>query len=63
MCGSSGAAGAQQPLDYGSIYACRRYHVQPELLDESLSGLSKPEGLLGQDGLFRQLKKALRSGL
>lgn len=33
--------------------------VKPELLDELLSGLSKPDDLLGDDGLFRQLKKAL----
>lgn len=33
--------------------------IKPELLDELLSGLSKPDDLLGDDGLFRQLKKAL----
>ena len=33
--------------------------IKPELLDELLSGLSKPEELLGDAGLFRQLKKAL----
>jgi putative transposase len=33
--------------------------IKPELLDELLSGLSKPEDLLGDGGLFRQLKKAL----
>lgn len=33
--------------------------IKPELLDELLSGLSKPEDLLGDDGLCRQLKKAL----
>jgi len=33
--------------------------IKPELLDELLSGLSKPEDLLGDAGLFRQLKKAL----
>src|SRR5437762_2037364 len=33
--------------------------IKPEILDELLSGLSKPEELLGDAGLFRQLKKAL----
>jgi putative transposase len=33
--------------------------IKPELLDELLSGLSKPEELLGDAGLFQQLKKAL----
>jgi len=33
--------------------------IKAELLDELLSGLSKPEDLLGDAGLFRQLKKAL----
>lgn len=33
--------------------------IKPELLDELLSGLSKPEDLLGEGGLFRDLKKAL----
>ena len=33
--------------------------IKPELLDEVLSGLSKPEDLPGDAGLFRQLKKAL----
>ena len=33
--------------------------IKAELLDELLSGLSKPEDLLGDGGLFRQLKKAL----
>jgi len=33
--------------------------IKPELLDELLSGLSKPEDLLGDGGLFRELKKAL----
>lgn len=33
--------------------------IKPELLDELLSGLSKPKDLLGDAGLFRQLKKAL----
>lgn len=33
--------------------------LRPELLDELLSGYEKPEDLLGEEGLFRQLKKAL----
>lgn len=33
--------------------------IKPELLDELLSGLSQPEDLLGEGGLFRDLKKAL----
>jgi transposase-like protein len=33
--------------------------IKPELLDELLSGLSGPDELLGDAGLFRQLKKAL----
>lgn len=33
--------------------------IKPELLDELLSGVSTPDDLLGGDGLFRQLKKAL----
>ncbi len=33
--------------------------IKPEVLDELLSGLEKPEDLLGDDGLFRHLKKAL----
>jgi len=33
--------------------------LRPELLDELLSGYERPEDLLGEDGLFRQLKKAL----
>jgi putative transposase len=33
--------------------------VRPELLDELLAGYETPEDLLGDDGLFRQLKKAL----
>jgi putative transposase len=33
--------------------------IKPEILDDLLSGLSKPEDLLGDSGLFRQLKKAL----
>jgi len=33
--------------------------LRPELLDELLSGYEQPEDLLGEAGLFRQLKKAL----
>ena len=33
--------------------------LRPELLDELLSGYEKPEDLLGEDGLFKQLKEAL----
>lgn len=33
--------------------------IKTELLDELLSGVSSPEDLLGDGGVFRQLKKAL----
>lgn len=33
--------------------------IKPELLDELLSGVSGPDDLMGDAGLFRQLKKAL----
>ena len=33
--------------------------IKPELLDELLSGVSSPEDLTGDSGLFKQLKKAL----
>lgn len=33
--------------------------IRPELLDELLSGYDKPADLLGDDGIFRQLKKRL----
>jgi putative transposase len=33
--------------------------IKPELLDELLSGVNNPEDLLGDGGVFRQLKKAL----
>ena len=33
--------------------------LRPELLDELLAGYETPEDLLGDDGLFKQLKKAL----
>ena len=33
--------------------------LRPELLDELLSGYEKPEDLLGEEGLFWQLKEAL----
>ncbi len=33
--------------------------IRAELLDELLAGYEKPEDLLGEEGLFKQLKKAL----
>jgi putative transposase len=33
--------------------------IKAELLDELLAGYEKPEDLLGEEGLFKQLKKAL----
>jgi putative transposase len=33
--------------------------ITPELLDQLLSGYTKPEDLTGESGLFKQLKKAL----
>ena len=33
--------------------------LSPELLDQLLANYSKPEDLTGEDGLFKQLKKAL----
>jgi transposase-like protein len=33
--------------------------IKPEHLDELLAGYERPEDLLGEQGLFRQLKKAL----
>jgi putative transposase len=33
--------------------------IRPEILDELLSGYEKPADLLGEEGLFRDLKKAL----
>lgn len=33
--------------------------IKPEVLDELLAGVSSPEDLMGDAGLFRQLKKAL----
>ena len=33
--------------------------IKSEVLDELLSGMSSPEDLLGEGGVFRQLKKAL----
>jgi putative transposase len=33
--------------------------IRPELLDELLSGYEKPDDLLGEDGLFKELKKVL----
>ncbi len=33
--------------------------IKPEVLDELLAGVSSPEDLMGDAGLFRRLKKAL----
>src|SRR5579864_8619001 len=33
--------------------------IKPELLDQLLANYTKPEDLTGEDGLFKQLKKAL----
>ena len=33
--------------------------IKPELLDELLSGVTTPDELMGDEGLFKQLKKAL----
>jgi transposase-like protein len=33
--------------------------IAPELLDQFLANYAKPEDLLGEEGLFKQLKKAL----
>ncbi len=33
--------------------------IKPEVLDELLAGVSSPEELMGDGGIFRQLKKAL----
>ena len=33
--------------------------IAPELLDQLLANYAKPENLLGEEGLFKQLKKAL----
>jgi transposase-like protein len=33
--------------------------IKPEILDALLAGVSSPEELMGDAGLFRQLKKAL----
>ena len=33
--------------------------IAPELLDQLLANYEKPEDLTGDDGLFKQLKKAL----
>lgn len=33
--------------------------ITPELLDQLLADYTKPEDLLGEEGLFKQLKKAL----
>ena len=33
--------------------------ITPELLDQLLANYEKPEDLTGEDGLFKQLKRAL----
>jgi transposase-like protein len=33
--------------------------IRPELVDELLADYERPEDLLGEEGLFKQLKKAL----
>ena len=33
--------------------------ITPDLLDQLLANYEKPEDLTGEDGLFKQLKKAL----
>ena len=33
--------------------------ITPELLDQLLANYEKPEDLIGDDGLFKQLKRAL----
>ena len=33
--------------------------IKDELLDQLLEGYQKPEDLLGEDGIFQELKKAL----
>ncbi len=33
--------------------------IRPELLDELLADYEKPDDLLGEDGLFKQLKAVL----
>src|SRR5580700_1788238 len=35
--------------------------ITPELLDQLLANYEKPEDLTGADGLFKQLKKAMRN--
>ena len=35
------------------------FAITPELLDQLLANYEKPEDLTGDDGLFKQLKKAL----
>ena len=37
--------------------------IKKEVLDELMAGYEKPEDLLGDEGLFKQLKKALLDGL
>jgi putative transposase len=37
----------------------KKNEIRPELLDELLSGYQEPSDLLGDEGIFKQLKKAL----
>ena len=37
----------------------KRIEIREEIVQELLAGYEKPEDLLGKDGLFEQLKKAL----
>ena len=46
-----------EPISCGGGLA--RTTLRPELLDELLADYETPEDLLGDDGLFKQLKKAL----
>jgi transposase-like protein len=44
------------------MFGCPRNRVNfitPQLLDQLLANYEKPEDLTGEDGLFKQLKKAL----
>ena len=36
--------------------------IKPEHLDELLAGYEKPEDLLGEEGLFKQLERRCSSG-
>jgi len=43
----------------GELYMTTRTAIPAELLDQLLANYTKPEDLTGEDGLFKQLKKAL----